>query len=318
MQYVERMLAARLPPIFEIYHLAKLLGRTPSYVASAIHRPDCHYRKFTIPKRHGGRREISAPYPALLGCQQWIERFILRRAHIHSAAYGFRKRRSIKSNAAKHLGKRHLLKMDLADFFPSIRLNRVIAVFRRFGYPPNVAFYLARLCCLDDALPQGAATSPCLSNIISFRLDARLTGLAKACGLVYSRYADDLTFSGNLITIRFPEVVSTIAREEGFKVNDEKTHLCRSHGKRIVTGISVAGNKLAIPRKYKRELRQEVHHILAHGYLSHVKKCKIRDPFYLDALYGRLLFWRWVEPENPFLATALPRIHAIIATNRTA
>jgi hypothetical protein len=207
--------------------------------------------------------------------------------------------------------------MDLADFFPSIKLNRVIAVFRHFGYPPNVAFFLARLCCVDGAIPQGAATSPALSNTIAFHMDARLSGLARACGLTYTRYADDLTFSGKLITIRFPEIVKGIVREEGFQVRDEKTHLCRSTGKRIVTGISVAGDALAVPRKYKRELRKEVHHILAHGYISHITKRKIRDPFYLDALYGRLMFWRWVEPKNPFLATALPHIEALIASRHT-
>jgi hypothetical protein len=206
--------------------------------------------------------------------------------------------------------------MDLADFFPSITLRRVISVFRRFGYPPNVAFYLARLCCLNDRLPQGAATSPTLSNIISFRLDARLAGLAKVCGLVYTRYADDLTFSGNSITIKFATIVDEIAQEEGFAVRHEKTHLCRSHGKRIVTGLSVAGSKLAVPREYKRELRQDLHHIFAHGYLSHIKKRKIRDPFYLDALYGRLMFWKWIEPENPFVAAAIPRIQTLLGPNR--
>jgi RNA-directed DNA polymerase len=316
MHYVECMLAVNLPPIFEIYHLANLLGRTPSYMVSAIHKPEYHYRTFTIPKRHGGNREISAPYPALLECQQWINRFILQRVRIHPSAYGFRKRRSIKTNAGKHLGKPHLLKMDLADFFPSIKLNRIIAVFRHLDYPPNIAFYLARLCCLNDSLPQGAATSPSLSNIIAYRLDARLSGLAMACGLTYTRYADDFTFSGHPITIKFPDIVEKIVREEGFEVRHEKTHLCRSRGKRIVTGLSVSGNKLTVPRQYKREIRQEIHHIRAHGYLSHIKKRKIRDPFYLDTLYGRLMFWKWIEPNNPFLATAIPRVQSLMSSNR--
>ena len=202
--------------------------------------------------------------------------------------------------------------MDLADFFPSIKLNRVIGVFRHFGYPPNVAFYLARLCCLNGELPQGAATSPSLSNTIAFRLDARLSGLSKACGLVYTRYADDLTFSGDRITIKFPDIVKKIVHEEGFIVRDDKTHLCRSSGKRIVTGFSVARDKLTVPRQYKRKLRQELHHIFVHGYMSHIKKLKIRDPQYLDSLYGRLVFWNWVEPSNPFVTSSLPRIRALM------
>ena len=313
MRYVRRMLVLRLPPIFEFSHLAKLLGRTDAYLASVVNAPKSHYRTFRLPKRSGGHREIAAPYPALLACQQWINHYILSRATIHGSAHGFRKRRSIKTNAARHLARLHLLKMDLADFFPSIKLRRVIGVFRAFGYPPNVSFYLARVCCLDDALPQGAATSPALSNIIAYRLDCRLHGLAQACDLIYTRYADDLAFSGPLITNKFPQIVAAILDEEGFVVNGHKTRLSRSLGRRIVTGLSVRGSELRVPRQYKHALKQELHYIFVNGYLSHVRKRKIRDPLYLDSLYGRLMFWHWVEPGNAFVEAAIPRLRALMS-----
>ncbi len=308
MHYIEHMFSARVPVIFEFSHLARLLGRTSAYLASVVNSAESHYRHFVIPKRRGGEREIAAPYPALLECQQWVNNQILRRAKLHPAVHGFRRRRSIKSNAEKHLNKAHLLKMDLADFFPSITLRRVIHVFRQFGYAPNVSFYLARLCCLHDVLPQGAATSPALSNIVATCLDSRLSGLAGKYNLQYTRYADDLTFSGERIPISFPEIVKEIVSDAGFSVRDEKTRLCRSEGKRVVTGVSVSGEKVQIPRRYKRKLRQEVHYILRFGYLSHTSKRKIRDPFYLDSVYGRLMFWRWVEPDNEFAADAAERI----------
>ena len=237
---------------------------------------------------------------------------MLSKVKVHKAAQGFRKKRSIISNATPHLGKNCLLKMDMANFFPSISLPRVIKVFRILGYPPNVSFYLGRLCCLDDVLPQGAATSPALSNIVAKRLDVRLCGLAKKCNLQYTRYADDITFSGNNISVRFPEIVHEIIQDEGFVVNTEKTRLCRSRGKRVVTGLSVSGDKLKVPRNYKRRLRQEIHYILCFGYYSHVSKLKNRDPFYIDSIYGKLLFWNWVEPENSFVKESLPKISAIM------
>lgn len=311
MKYVNRMTKARLPVIFEFRHLAALLGRTPKYLASVVNSSVNHYRVFEIPKRRGGKRKISAPYPTLLCCQKWINKNILSRGRIHKASTGFKKRKNIKDNAEPHLGKICLLKMDLKDFFPSITLPRVINVFRRFGYPPNISFYLARLCCLEDCLPQGAATSPTLSNLIAIRLDKRLSALSKKWDIRYTRYADDLTFSGSSISIKYIDVVDRIVCEEGFKVNKEKTTLSRSKGKRVVTGLSVSGDKLKVPREFKRRLRQHVHFIAKYGYFSHTSKLKIRDPFYIDSIYGKLLFWKWIEPDNSFVNYAIEEISII-------
>jgi retron-type reverse transcriptase len=306
------MINAQLPIIFEFRHLAALLGRTPQYLASVVNSPGNHYRIFEIPKRSGGRREIAAPYPALLYCQQWINKNILPRGSVHESAHGFRKGRSIVTNASPHLGKRCLLKIDLLNFFPSISISKVIKVFCNLGYPRNISFYLARLCCLNDALGQGAATSPSLSNIIARPLDARLDGLAKKWNCQYTRYADDLTFSGDRISVRFPEIVKTIVEEEGFRINEEKTKLCRSRGKRVVTGLSVSREKLLIPREYKRRLRQEIHYISNFGFFSHTSKLKIRNPFYIDSVFGKLSFWKWIEPENTFAEKGLRRLSAIM------
>ena len=203
--YVERMLGAGLPVIFEFSHLARLLGRTPEYLASAINCPARHYRVFNIPKRNGGYREISAPYPALLECQQWINDNILVKIKPHSSAQGFIKNKSIINNATPHLSQPCLLKVDIKNFFPSISFRRVIKLFQNLGYPQNISFYLSSLCCLNEALPQGAATSPSLSNIVLRRLDNRLSGISKKSELNYTRYADDMTFSGGKISGKFFE-----------------------------------------------------------------------------------------------------------------
>ena len=311
MQYVTRMLELGVPVIFEFEHLAALLGRSTGYLASAVNVTKHHYRTFDIPKRSGGTRKIDAPYPALLQCQQWINHNILAQVPLDEAAHGFRKGRSILTNASIHCARKHLLKMDLKDFFPSVGIRRVIKVFQFFGYPHNVSVYLARLCCLNDVLPQGAATSPLLSNIIARRLDARLSGLANKQNIQYSRYADDMVFSGDAIFPWFIEAVARIARAEGFEVNKTKTQLIRSDRRRIVTGLSVVGEKPRLPSSYKRSVRQEVHYIVAYGFESHLSKKKIRDPFYIDSLYGKLTFWKSVEPENEFVRKYLPEIEAI-------
>jgi len=309
--YIDHMLRGGLPVIFEFRHLAALLGRTPGYLASAVNCTESHYREFEIPKRRGGKRTIDAPYPALLECQQWINHHILAKVPIHSAAHGFVTKKSILTNAWLHCAKTHLLKMDLKDFFPSIQMSRVIKVFQVLGYPNNVAFYLARLCCFKGSLPQGAATSPALSNVIARRLDARLSGLAQKQDLRYSRYADDLVFSGAEIYPWLIQAVERIAGDEGFKVNAEKTQLIRSARRRIVTGLSVVGKRPHLPASYKRRVRQDVHYIVKFGYDSHVRKLKIRNPFYLDSLFGKLTFWKSVEPKNAFVKEFLPKIEAI-------
>jgi retron-type reverse transcriptase len=202
--------------------------------------------------------------------------------------------------------------MDLEDFFPSIKLRRVIALFKRLGYPQNVSFYLSQLCCYSKQLPQGAATSPYLSNIIATKMDARLYGLSRAYGLNYTRYADDLTFSGPKISIKTIETIKKVVEDEGFKVNPQKTRLCRSAGKRIVTGISVSGKNLTIPREYKRELKQELHYVRSFGLTSHIARRQIRNPFYIESLYGKLIFWKWVEPDNTFVNQVIPYMREML------
>jgi RNA-directed DNA polymerase len=311
MRYVERMLNAQLPIIFELQHLASLLGRTRKYLSSVINCPDAHYRIFKIPKRRGGFRTISAPYPALLECQQWINKYILSAIKVHPAAHGFIQDRSIITNAKEHLAKPCLLRMDLENFFTSITIRRVISVFRQLGYPENVSFYLARLCCSHEVLPQGAATSPALSNIIARKLDSRLHGLAMKFDLQYTRYADDMVFSGDRIPKYFQQIVEDIAKEEEFRINHNKTLLAADNSRRVVTGLSVSGQTLKIPKGYKRKLRQEVHYILSFGYFSHTSKLKIRNPFYIDSVYGKLIFWQSVEPNNSYVNRALPLINEL-------
>lgn len=270
-----------------------------------VNRTQGFYHEFKIPKRRGGFRRIEVPSPSLLNTQKWILINILENIELHVDAFGFRKNISIIDNANKHLGCSYLLKMDLKDFFPSINVKRVINVFLRSGYAPNVSYYLAKLCCNHERLPQGAATSPYLSNIIAKKLDARIRGLCDLNKWSYSRYADDIAISGEFISPRVISIISDIILSEGFKTNNEKTVLVKGNGKKIVTGLSVVGEKVTLPRKYKRDLKKEIHFINRFGMVAHCEYIGVRDPVYLDRLEGRVRFWLSIEPENSQALRAL-------------
>lgn len=298
--YIEGLSNTNQPVIFELDHLSALLGIEIEYLAKMIASPISFYRKFSIPKRSGGKREILAPYESLLTCQRWILKNILKNIQLHPAVHGFCSGRSIKTNASPHIDGKALLKMDLKDFFPSIPLSWVIKTFQDIGYAPNVSYYLASLCCYEKKLAQGAATSPALSNIILKGLDNRLGRLAKRCSLTFTRYADDITFSGEKIHQSFSKLVTKIVEEYGLVVNADKTRLKLKDGARIVTGISISNGRLSIPREYKRALKNEIFFIRKFGLLSHLANRKIMNPNYINSILGKISFWLYIEPENKF------------------
>lgn len=311
LSYIEKLLENKMPIIFEYEHLSYLLGINKEKLLSLIHSPQNFYRTFYIPKRSGGKREISTPLPSLLSCQKWIYENILLHTKTHKSSHGFTKQKSIFTNAKEHLNKKALLKMDLKDFFPSIPISWVIKYFYKLGYSPNICFYLASLCCYKGYLSQGSVTSPYLSNILLIGLDNRLEKLSMAYQLTYTRYADDLTFSGEYIPHKFSTIVSDIVENFGLLVNDKKTRLHLKPGQRIVTGLSVSGTELTVPREFKRKIKQEVHYIEKYGFLSHLSKLKINNPTYLDHLIGKLNYWQQAEPNNTYIKNTIVKIRQI-------
>lgn len=265
------------------------------------------YRYFKLRKRSGGYRTISAPEGKLLTIQQFIYYRILQPVPGHPAATGFRQGLSIVDNVRPHLGKKQILKTDLHDFFDSIHQHRVTRAFREIGYPANVSEILAQLCCLEKRLPQGAPTSPALSNIIAFHMDDRLVALAKKCNLTYTRYADDLTFSGDFIPEEdFLSKLNTIVLREGFALNVKKTRFIGESRRKIVTGVSISsGVKMTIPKVKKREIRKNVYFVLTKGLSEHQRAIGSKDPAYLKRLLGQLSYWLSVEPNNQYVLNSI-------------
>ena len=287
---------------------AALLGVEVNRLEEILNNVSGHYQEFWMRKRSGGYRMISAPDKDLQAIQSTIYSRILSSVTIvHPAAVGFRCGRSVVDNAAPHLGKRYVLKMDIHDFFGSIRSPRVRQTFKKIGYPENVSKVLGALCCLHRHLPQGAPTSPALSNIVGYEMDRKLAALAAEYGLTYTRYADDLTFSGDV----FPKEqiipqVKRIIRDEKFEPNHKKTHFMNQSSGKIITGVSVAsGVKLTIPKSKKREIRKNVYFILTKGLAEHQRRIGSHDPAYLKRLIGMLCYWRAIEPDNTYASDSI-------------
>lgn len=223
------------------------------------------YRTFTVPKRTGGVRTIAAPAPLLKDLQVRILRRMLSRVCSHSAAHGFERGRSIVTHARMHVGQAVVVRLDIQDFFPNTSAERVFAFYRSIGWKRPAAERLTAWCTWEGGLPQGAPTSPRLANLLNSRLDARLTGLARASRGVYSRYADDLTFSFAEDRARaVKQVVHSaheIVRDEGYRLHTKKKlRIMRRHARQSVTGL-VVNDGVRLPRATRRRLRAIRHHL---------------------------------------------------------
>jgi retron-type reverse transcriptase len=286
----KRLLENQLPAISKVSQLCEALNLTVSELRRLCYQREAstysHYTRFEIPKRSGGMRAIWAPLPKLKQAQHWILHEILERLLVHGAAHGFLSGRSIATNAAEHCNSQLLVKLDIENFFPTISWKRVKGVFRKAGYPEQIATLLALLCTeapreivqhngkthyvalAERCLPQGAPTSPALTNALCLRLDRRITGFADKAGWRYTRYADDLTFSfaaDNQNQADISRLLGTVKRilgEEGFKVNVKKTHVIRPHQAQQVTGLIVNGTQTPrVNRSLKRQMRAALHNL---------------------------------------------------------
>jgi len=309
-----------LPEISNGAELRELLGvrstRQLGWLLLASDVEDGPYISFTIPKRDGSERTICAPKKQLRWVQRQILDKILGKIQPHDAAHGFREGRSTVTNATPHLGAQLLLKFDLTDFFPTIHFYRVVGLFARLGYTvgdarfrssddaQGIAPILARLCCYtpdpqkwrNALVPQGAPTSPALSNLVCRRLDARLTGLATRNAGVYTRYADDLTFSfksKELNIGRFRWWVDQICHQEGFFVNQRKFRVIRASQRQVVTGI-VVNDELRVPRDERRRFRAILHNCKKLGVASQSRG----HPRFGDYLRGFASYIHMVHPEE--------------------
>lgn len=255
-------------PIKQEEEIARLLDIDVRIVDDIISDTKKHYSRFFIWKdeEHTKKRWIEAPDEMLKGIQEQILHNVLYKMAPTKFAHGFIHGRSIVSCAKEHTGKKFVLKLDLKNFFPSISRDMVYGAMFSELTPENVKIIIPaiELCLMDGRLPQGAPTSPAISNIVCKHLDMVLYGIANKFGLTYTRYADDLIFSSNDDTIYgvIPIIKSTIVKF-GLVVNEKKVKVLKKHQRQTVTGLVVnADGKTSVRRKKRMNLRAFMHQIL--------------------------------------------------------
>lgn len=295
--YATKLIDSGLPVLFDNRHLALALGIAPFDFGKLLYSIDEYcYHKVEIPKKKGGVRVLDIPSVELKYIQRWILDNILDKIHISTYANGFIKNKSILTNAQLHVNSECVINIDLKDFFPSISFKQVFGIFRYYGYTKELSYTLSKLCTYQGTLPQGSPASPAITNILCLKLDKRLGELGKSFQASYSRYADDITFSGKKAIAHLLPAAMGIIRDEHFSVNLEKTHIAYSHQRQEVTGLIVNGKQVRISQKYKRKLRQEIYYCKKYGVRNHLEYIDDHHAFYKEHLYGQAYFINMVEP----------------------
>lgn len=241
--------------------LALAIGISPILLVRMTQRSRRRfYRTFSIPKAGGGNRQIDSPRIFLKVVQRWLVDYVLWQLKEHSSCHSFRRNRGIITNASVHAGKPFVLNFDIKDFFGSVGHDLVFNTLVRDGIGPRLARFVSLLATLDGALPQGAPTSPVISNAVLFELDEWAAESARREGIDYTRYADDVTLSGPskdaLLSLK--EEYEARLKGMGFILNKDKTRLVSRNGRQIVTGC-VVNSKVAPARTYRRKIRAMFH-----------------------------------------------------------
>jgi RNA-directed DNA polymerase len=254
--------------------LLAYLGLSPKELQKIWWYRGAMYHHFSIAKGSGKLRLITAPDKRLKMLQRKLAPLLDQLYRVRNPVHGFVPDRSVKSNAEAHLDRKFVVNLDLKDFFPSITEARVSGVLRALGVDHRVSEIVARLCCYNGYLPQGAPTSPVLSNMICYRLDTMLLQIAKASRAIYTRYADDITFStfqtpaglfegavppaGHFEPQALAANLGQAVVSNGFSINPDKAHYADRHARRVVTGLKI-NELINVDRRFVRNLRAALH-----------------------------------------------------------
>ena len=297
----------QLPSLLTLKHLSKRTKVSLEQLRAYVARSDKEaYAKFSIAKRSGGRRFIKVPAPPLNYVQKWIHQHILEPIPAHKASYAFIKNKSIKDCAIQHCGAKWLIKLDIVNFFETISEMQVFTVFNSLGYQPLMSFELARLCTIASPknsprrlyknwwakksykaiteydqfllgyLPQGAPSSPLLSNLVMRECDEKIAIIAKKYKLKFSRYSDDITLStrssefSRAIAREVIKEVNGILSKQGYLPHFKKTKVIPVGAKKIVLGLKVDGVAPRLQKKYKDRIRQHLYYLKKVGPVDHV------------------------------------------------
>ena len=281
-------------PIFDsIDELAALIRLDPARLRLLASMPERFYRTYRIAKRSGGWRAIRSPSKEIKAIQAWILRNILDKLSVSPYATGYVSGKGLLDNVSPHSSNRYFIAVDITNFFPSVSSLRVSGIFQALGYSQLASSTLTRLCSYFHGLPQGGVTSPALSNLVCLRLDRRLAGLSARRNVVFTRYADDLTFSSNNrnALCRMLPIICEILRTEDFKSNDDKLRIMGPRVRCSITGLVKNSSvpRFGIGRHKKVFMRSVMHNLLA----KHHPSVDYPDE---TAIVGWLSFLKSVDP----------------------
>lgn len=272
---------------------AKEIGFNKQILDNYISFADKYYNTYYIAKKKkGSKREIDSPSKELKSIQRWVMLNYLNSIPVSNRANGFIKGRGIKRNAQFHLNKSYILAVDIKDFFPSITQGMVFESLKKYFDDEDLTYKLAKLCTYKRRLPQGAPTSPILSNIVFKEIDDKITDLCKIRLVAYSRYADDMIFSSNTknVLVEIYQFVNKLLIQHSFEINKSKTKYLSGKGRMAITGININAGKLTVNKDIKRNLRSNLYNII-------VKKDKTIN---INSVLGYLSFIKDIEPDHYF------------------
>lgn len=274
------LVSKKLPPIVSIRCLATLLGFSPRFLGAILHHPERYYRSFSIQKGKK-KRMIQAPKVALKVIQKWFGHYLAEAVAFDDCVYGFVKGRSAIKAASMHCGSHWIYSVDIKDFFPMTPKHMVQSALISLGYSEHGAEIAAKLCCYRGALAQGSPASPVLSNLVFQNVDAKMCALANSYELKYTRYADDITFSGQSeAPPQIAQQVRKIIEASGWTISETKEKLMQLPNRLKVHGLLVHGLAPRLTKGYRNRIR-------AYEHLLKIGKIKAAD---IGKVRGHLSF----------------------------
>ena len=284
----------------ELSSLEQDLGINAKTLYAVSNNLGKHYHKAKLPKKSGGYRNLSVPDEVLKFIQKRIAEVLLIHMPVSRYAKAYRFGSSTLRNAKHHVGKQVVLKLDILHFFDSIRYSTLKdKVFPEEIYAEPLRILLTMLCYRKDALPQGAPSSPAITNIILYEFDELIGKWCREQGIAYTRYCDDMTFSGDFDPAEVIRFARLELKKLGFLLNEQKTRIQRPVQQQTVTGI-VVNEKLSIPSDYRRKLRQELYYCRKFGIQEHLQKIGLEIPedTYRMQLLGKVNYVLQVHPDD--------------------
>ena len=294
----------------ELSSLERDLGIGAKTLYAVSNNISKHYHKVKLPKKGGGYRNLSVPDEVLKSIQRQISEVLLIHMPVSRYAKAYRFGSSTLRNAKHHVGKQVVLKLDILHFFDSIRYSAVKdKAFPEAIYAEPLRILLTMLCYHKDALPQGAPSSPAITNTILYEFDELVGHWCRERNVAYTRYCDDMTFSGDFDPAEVVRFVRLELRKMGFLLNEQKTRIQRPGQQQTVTGI-VVNEKLSIPTDYRRKLRQELYYCRKFGIQEHLQKIGLEIPedTYRMQLLGKVNYVLQVQPDDRDMLEARKRL----------